>query len=110
MTDSLFKSTLDDTCEGTMYEGLGCNTRKIAIYNGMGNILTKAGKGDVRFVSTPEMTQAIGLFERLGEKELTPASSMNPSLDSKKVKTISPPAAQASKASVGKAPSVLSTY
>ena len=36
-TESLFQSNLDDTCVGTMYEGMACNTRTTAYYTGYSN-------------------------------------------------------------------------
>jgi hypothetical protein len=72
-TDSLFKSNLDDTCTGTMYEGgIGCSARAPARYNGWGNIVGNPNvKRQNRASISLEIGRPVSVDERLGQTELT---------------------------------------
>ena len=99
-TDSLFKSNLDDTCNGTMYEGIGCSA---GITNARG-----AGTTNVRPYGSHTRNQSHirniqmetnGLDERLGQKELTTETTSTEisTEPTKKYKTMATPIVQTSK-------------
>lgn len=100
-TDSLFKSNLDDTCNGTMYEGgIGCSARAPARYNGWGNIVGNPNvKKQDRTTISLEIGRAVGLDERLGQKELTTETTSTEisTEPTKKYKTMATPIVQTSK-------------